>query len=58
VHWQDGKKSFFAFLLCIVLYVLAGVFGAMALGSAVADAANELEIEFVEGAGEAGDDSQ
>jgi len=51
VHWQDGKKSFFAFLL-------AGVFGAMAVGSTISDAASELEIEFVDGAGEAGDDSQ
>jgi len=58
VHWQDGKKSFFAFLLCIVLSVLAGVFGAMAVGSTISDAASELEIEFVDGAGEAGDDSQ
>lgn len=58
VHWQEGKKSFFAFLLCIVLYVIAAVFGAMAVGSAVVDAASELEMEFIEGAGEAGDDAQ
>jgi len=37
---------------------LAGVFGAMAVGSTISDAASELEIEFVDGAGEAGDDSQ
>jgi len=60
VHWQDGKKSFFVFLLCIVLYVLAGVFGAIAVGSAVAEAASELEIEMqaVEGADEAGGSEQ
>ena len=60
VHWQDGKKSFFVFLLCVVLYALGGVFGAMAVGSAVVDAANELEIEMkaVEGADEAGGSEQ